>query len=111
MNEIGVFICNYNKADYVVECVEKVINQTFKNLDVYVVDNASTDESVLKLRERFGDTVTIIVNSENIGGSGGFNTGIKRAQELGYQYIMLLDNDAMLEEHAIEYLYEYLKMH
>ena len=26
MNEIGVFICNYNKADYVVECVEKVLN-------------------------------------------------------------------------------------
>ena len=77
MNEIGVFICNYNKADYVVECVEKVLNQTLKNLDIYVVDNASTDESVSKLRELFGDTVTVIVNAENIGGSGGFNTGIK----------------------------------
>ena len=111
MNEIGVFICNYNKADYVVECVEKVLNQTLKNLDIYVVDNASTDESVSKLRERFGDTVTVIVNAENIGGSGGFNTGIKKAEELGYQYIMLLDNDAMLEEHAIERLFEYLEAH
>ncbi len=111
MNEIGVIICNYNKADYVVECVEKVINQTFKNLDIYVVDNASTDESVSKLRKRFGDTITVMVNPENIGGSGGFYTGIKKAEALGYQYIMLLDNDAMLEEHAIEYLYEYLKKH
>lgn len=111
MNEIGVFICNYNKADYVVECVEKVVNQTVKNLDIYVVDNASTDESVLKLQERFKNTITVIQNPENIGGSGGFNTGIKKAEELGYQYIMLLDNDAMLEENAIECLYEYLKLH
>ncbi|MCM1154881.1 MAG: glycosyltransferase family 2 protein [Roseburia sp.] len=111
MNTIGVFICNYNKADYVVKCVEKVIDQTFKDLDIYVIDNASADGSVAKLRESFGDTVHIIVNAENIGGSGGFNTGIKKAAELGYRYIMLLDNDAMLEEHAIEYLYEYLKTH
>lgn len=111
MNKIGVFICNYNKADYVVECVNKVINQTFQDLDIFVVDNASTDESVSKLQEQFKDTITILVNSENIGGSGGFNTGIKKADELGYSYIMLLDNDAMLEEHAIEYLYEYLRMH
>lgn len=111
MNEIGVIICNYNKADYVVECVEKVINQTFKNLDIYVVDNASTDESVSKLRNRFGDTITVIVNSENIGGSGGFYTGIKKAEELGYKFIMLIDNDAMLDERAIECLYEYLKTH
>lgn len=111
MNEIGVFICNYNKADYVVECVEKVMTQSLKDLDIYVVDNASTDESVSKLRERFGDRVTVIVNPENIGGSGGFSTGIKRAETLGYRYIMLLDNDAMLEEHAIEYLYGYLKTH
>lgn len=111
MKEIGVFICNYNKADYVVQCVEKVIAQTFKDLDIYVVDNASTDESVSKLQEKFGDAITIIANPENIGGSGGFGTGIKRAETLGYRYIMLLDNDAMLEEHAVEYLYEYLKTH
>lgn len=111
MNEIGVIICNYNKAEYVVECVEKVVNQTIKDLDIFVVDNASADESVSKLQERFGDSVTILVNPENIGGSGGFQTGIRKAQELGYQYIMLLDNDAMLEEHAIEYPYEYIKIH
>ena len=82
MNEIGVIICNYNKAEYVVECVEKVVNQTIKDLDIFVVDNASADESVSKLQERFGDSVTILVNPENIGGSGGFQTGIRKAQEL-----------------------------
>ena len=60
MKEIGVFICNYNKADFVVKCVQALKNQTYKDLDIYVVDNASEDDSEIgraSCRERVSSRV------------------------------------------------------
>ena len=111
MNKVGVFICNYNKADFVVKCVESVKGQTFRDLDILVVDNASTDDSVQKLRQRYGEEVTIIQNEENLGGSGGFGRGIRTALDMGYPYFMLIDNDAVLDSHAVEHLYRYMEAH
>ncbi len=111
MKNIGIFICNYNKADFVVRCVQSIKNQTCQDTDIYVVDNASDDDSVKKLRENFGDSITILQNAENLGGSGGFGRGIRTAVEIGYKYFMLVDNDAFLDYKAVEYLYEYLEHH
>jgi hypothetical protein len=76
-----------------------------------VVDNASTDESVHKVREKYGDKVRLIVNSENLGGSGGFNTGLRAAYKEGYPYLMCVDNDAMLDENAVGNLMAFLDEH
>ena len=111
MNKIGVFICNYNKAEFVVRCVKSIREQTCQELDILVVDNASTDDSVKKLRDCFGEEITIIENEENVGGSGGFGRAIRMALELGYQYFMLVDNDAFLDKHAVEHLYRYMEAH
>ncbi len=111
MNKIGVFICNYNKAEFVVRCVKSIREQTCQELDILVVDNASTDDSVEKLRDCFGEEITIIENEENVGGSGGFGRAIRMALELGYQYFMLVDNDAFLDKHAVEHLYRYMEAH
>ena len=111
MREIGVFICNYNKADFVVKCVEAVLKQTYNNLDIYVIDNASTDDSVMRLKNAYGDVIHLILHEENVGGSGGFGKGIRLGIEKNYKYIMLVDNDAILDSHAIEYLYRYMEKH
>ncbi len=111
MEEIGVFICNYNKADFVVKCVQALKDQTYRKLDIFVVDNASTDDSVEKLLKQYGDSITILQNAENIGGSGGFGRGIRTALEMGYQYFMLVDNDAFLDQKAVEYLHSYMEKH
>ena len=58
MREIGIFICNYNKADVVMKCVKKIQEQTYQDFDILVVDNASTDDSVAKLQERYGEGIT-----------------------------------------------------
>ena len=103
MNDIAVVICNYNKKEYVKGCVESLLKQTTCTFDIFVVDNASTDGSADEIRKLYGDKVTLICNKENLGGSGGFNTGIKRAMEgREYSYIVLLDNDVVLREDCIE---------
>lgn len=74
MNPIGVVICNYNKKDFVLQCVQSVLESKEKNFDIYVVDNASSDGSAEALKKAYGNRITVIENKENLGGSGGFNT-------------------------------------
>ena len=111
MNPIGIVICNYNKKDFVLECVQSVQESKVHNFDIYVVDNASTDGSVEALRETYGNDITILANSENLGGSGGFNTGLRVVRDKGYDYFMCLDDDALVDENAIQVLYEYMETH
>lgn len=108
MKEIGIVVCNYNKASYVVKCVESILNSSFRHIDVLVVDNASTDNSVNELY-RFQNRIEIIQNKENLGGSGGFNTGLRRLLQKQYKYIMLIDNDVILEKEAIKQLYNFME--
>ncbi len=111
MKQIGIFICNYNKAEMVVKCVQAIKEQTYQDFDIYVVDNASTDQSVEMLRQTYEDTITILQNEQNMGGSGGFGRGIRTALEAGYPYFMLIDNDAFLDRKAVEELYKYMEKH
>ncbi|MBD5543585.1 MAG: glycosyltransferase family 2 protein [Lachnospiraceae bacterium] len=109
MNPIGIIICNYNKRDAVVECIRSVQESKVQNFDIYMVDNASADGSAEAVRREFGDSVTILQNKENLGGSGGFNTGLRIVKEKGYSYFVCLDNDVLVDENAINALYEYME--
>ena len=109
MNSIAVIICNYNKKEYVKKCLESLFLQSKKDFDVVVVDNASTDGSAEELSKLYRNKITLICNKENLGGSGGFNTGIRRAMEGEYRYLVLLDNDVVLKEDCIEQLYDDMK--
>lgn len=109
MNPIAAVICNYNKSKYVTECIQSVLESSCKKFDVIVVDNASTDDSVKCIREKYEGRLTLLENTENLGGSGGFNTGIRYAAERGYEYIWCLDNDVLVDENAVGVLYEFLE--
>ena len=87
MKKIGIVICNYNKKDYVLNCIQSVLESKNQDFDLYVADNASTDGSVEAIEKTYGDAVTVLVNPENLGGSGGFNLGIRKILEKGYEYL------------------------
>lgn len=108
-SNIAVVICNYNKKDYIINCIKSVKKSTYRYFDIYVVDNASTDGSVDSINKEFGNEVTLLINAENLGGSGGFNTGIKAVVDKGYKYIYLLDNDVSIDSYALENLYNYME--
>lgn len=111
MKKVGVVICNYNKADAVLECIQCILDSKFRDFDLYVVDNASTDGSAERIREKFPTELELIVNPENLGGSGGFNAGLRAAYARGYSFLMCVDNDAMLDENAIGNLFGFLEEH
>lgn len=112
MKKVACIVCNYNKREFVVNCVKSLLEQTMSGLDIFVVDNASMDGSVDMLKEWYMDQIKVIVNRENLGGSGGFNTGLKLVLETCiYEYVVLIDNDVFLEKSAIQNMYDYMEMH
>ena len=96
-NTLIVVICNWNKKDDVIECLDSVYDARIAKMSVIVVDNASTDGSIEALENYNKFSFTLIKNVQNLGGSGGFNTGINAALKIGCEYIHLLDNDAKVE--------------
>lgn len=111
MKKVGIVVCNYNKEDAVLDCIQSILESKFTDYDLYVVDNGSTDNSVKHIKEKYKSELVLIENRENLGGSGGFNTGLKEAYKKGYSYLMCVDNDAMLDENAVGNLYNFLESH
>ncbi|MEE3468522.1 MAG: glycosyltransferase family 2 protein [Eubacterium sp.] len=107
--DIGVVICNFNKKDFVIESVKSVQESQGVDPDIFVVDNASADGSVAALKSLYGDSITVLENSENLGGSGGFNTGLRKVRDEGYKYFFCLDDDAQVDEGALKVLYDYME--
>ena len=85
----SVVIPLYNKANYVQKTIESVLNQTFSDFEVILVNDGSTDNSLEVVKE-INDSRIRIFSKENRGVSAARNYGIKKAQ---YEYITFLDAD------------------
>ena len=80
----------YNKAHTIVNTLSTVINQTFKDFEVIIVNDGSTDNGVEVIKSNFNDTRIRIINQENAGVSAARNRGVKEAQG---DWIAFLDGD------------------
>ncbi len=96
---VYVVILNWNRRDDVVECVSSVMNIDYPRFRLLVVDNGSSDGSVESLKEF--PALEMIVNETNLGACEGRNVGIKYAIEKGADYVALLDNDAVVDQHLL----------
>ena len=99
---IAVIIPNWNGIDLIEECLEALQRQTLAHT-VVVVDNGSVDGSNDVVREKFPE-VQLLEFPNNAGFAGGVNRGIRVALEQGAEWIALLNNDAVADEHWLEEL-------
>lgn len=99
-----VVVVTYNRLELLKECLEKVENQTVPAKKIIVVDNASTDGTTEYLQECKAENMQyrVITCAENTGGAGGFEKGIEEASGEGAECILLIDDDAILEENYME---------
>lgn len=97
---ISVVIPLFNKAHTIVNTLQTVLNQTYQDFEIVIVDDGSTDDSVKKINENFSDSRIILIHQENGGVSVARNTGIKAARG---EWIAFLDAD---DEWLPNYLYE-----
>ena len=107
-NKLAIILVNWNQYELTRSCILSIINCFYKNLKIILVDNNSNDKSVHKLKREF-DSVNFIQNKSNIGFTGANNIGINMAKDLGFEYIMLLNNDTEVESNFIQPLLKRLE--
>ena len=125
---IAAIIVTYNRKQLLIECVERLVNQTYPPDSIFIIDNASTDgtmellgekgfvsrapvsnkgcyESLTSIPSKISEDKQIDVHyirmSTNTGGSGGFCEGVKRGYEAGFDWLWLMDDDAEPDDVAL----------
>ena len=96
---ISVIILNYNGKDYIEECLDSVLDQTYEPLEIIVVDNASNDSSLEILKEKYSSKIKLIESNTNLGFAGGNNLALDYTKG---EFIALLNNDAVADRRWIE---------
>lgn len=104
---ILIVILNFNGWQETLTCVDAVLKQTYKNYRIYLIDNGSKDESLEKLKGfEHHPKITYVKNPVNDGFAGGVNIGIRHAMEQDYDYVALLNNDAIVAKDWLGVLLE-----
>ncbi|MCD7962947.1 MAG: glycosyltransferase family 2 protein [Rikenellaceae bacterium] len=107
MSKIGIVTVLYNSETVLTEFFETLNVQTFTDFTLYVVDNKSPDNSLeltKSLSSKMDFRTVVIENEDNYGVAKGNNIGIKEALKDGCEYILLSNNDVVLEPQTIESL-------
>ncbi|RTE67155.1 glycosyltransferase [Amphritea opalescens] len=87
---VSVIIPVYNGATYIAEAVESILNQTYDNFEIIIVDDASSDNSLRIVNNYESNKIKIITNDYNVGVAASRNRGIKAAKG---KYVAFMDSD------------------
>ncbi len=101
---LAAVVVTYNRSAKLARVLDALAAQSRRPDAIYVIDNASTDDTAQVLEARDDAGLQHIRLSENIGGAGGFHEGIKLAYKEGHDFLWVSDDDAYPEPDAIERL-------
>ncbi|GAB6055906.1 hypothetical protein JCM15415_12220 [Methanobacterium movens] len=103
--KVSVIVPVYNVEQYLSQCLDSLINQTLRDIEIICVDDGSTDNSLKILKEYFiKDNRIRIINQKNLGPGAARNIGLSQAKG---KYISFIDSDDWIEKEAYEKLYAY----
>jgi len=103
--KVAIIILNWNGWRDTIECLESLQRLTYPNYQIIVVDNGSTDDSVVRIRAAYPNLV-LIETGENLGYAGGNNIGISYVLEHGAEYVLILNNDVKVEPNILTIMME-----
>lgn len=115
INKTAIIILNFKNYTDTIECISSVLESENKDFTIFIVDNASKNNSLEHIYEKFNDVVKIrwwdfnnmifdedriilIQNDENLGYANGNNIGLEIASELEFEYMMVLNNDTIFKQ-------------
>ncbi len=104
---VGVVIVTYNRIKLLKECLERVLNQTQPVTSVIVVDNNSDDGTKEYLDSIDDDRVLVSHERTNLGGAGGFHKALSIASTKNFDYVLIIDDDAMIEKNYIKKIIDF----
>lgn len=105
MSDLTISIVNYNAGDFLINCLESI--EKYKdglNIDVWVVDNASADDSAKKAKVKFPQ-FHFLFNQDNLGFGKAHNQILKKAKT---KYILILNPDSELKKGTLKYMLSFM---
>ena len=107
-HKVFIVILNWNGATDTIECIKSVKNIFYNNYEILLVDNNSNINSFKKIISVFPE-IQYIRNGENLGFAEGNNVGIRFALDKRAKYILLLNNDTIVEQNFLLPLVKYME--
>ncbi|MFS8652378.1 MAG: glycosyltransferase family 2 protein, partial [Caldibacillus sp.] len=105
---VTVFMPVYNSGKYLVEAIESILRQTYRNLELLIVDDGSTDHSIEIIKTFADPRIRLIKNDQNRGIPFTRNVGLKEARG---KYLAIMDSDDISHPERIERQVAYLENH
>lgn len=104
---ISVVVPVYNVEPYLKECLESIINQTYRGLEIILIDDGSTDKSG-DICDEYGkkDERIIVIHQSNHGSASAKNAGLRKSSG---EYLAFVDSDDFLQEDAYEFMVKQLE--
>lgn len=101
MNRVGIVVVTYNRLEILKEVVGSLRTQTHRDFQIIVVNNGSTDGTLSWLNMQ---TDVVTITQDNVGGAGGFHTGMKYVAEHDFDFCWIMDDDVICNPNALEEL-------
>jgi GT2 family glycosyltransferase len=108
---IGVVTVTYNSGTVIGDFLQSLLNQSHSDFVLYVVDNASSDDTLAVLANYPDPRIMIMRNSENLGVAEGNNIGIRAALRDGCASVLLINNDTAFDADVLSKLSDGLDRH
>lgn len=104
MPKVGIVISNYNGWQDTVQCLQSLERQTCRDFEIILLDDASTNDSVARLREHLPPNTVFLPQQQNQGFAAVNNIGMRRALADGCDWALLLNNDTVAAPDFLETL-------
>lgn len=104
MPNVGIVISNYNGWQDTVRCLESLQQQTYRDFEIILLDDASTNDSVVQLQSRLPANTVFLPQESNVGFAAANNIGMRRALADGCDRVLLLNNDTTAAPDFLETL-------
>lgn len=99
---VSVIVPCYNVKDKIIKCVDSIVNQSYKKIEIILFDDCSTDDTAKileKLQHKYSKMIRCIYSKTNCGPGGAKNEGLKYAKG---KYILFVDSDDYISENYVE---------
>lgn len=107
--KVSILVPVYNVEKYLRQCLDSIINQTLKEIEIIIINDGSTDTSLDIIKEYASkDNRIVIIDKKNSGYGHSMNQGLERASG---EYIGIVESDDFVELNMFETLYELAKKH
>lgn len=104
MDKVSIIITSYNLEDYIERCIKSIINQSYRNIEIIIVDDGSIDRTVEVIKKyKIIDSRIKLIQQQNSGVQVARITGLNKSTG---KYVLFIDGDDWLDLDATKYLYQ-----